>query len=67
MIVDGEPKPCKPIPMKNVEDIIKGISGFIHYWGYLRVANVRGLFCHQYGTWIGYWTRACYVLTPSSR
>jgi hypothetical protein len=21
-----EPKPCKPIPMKNVEDIIKGIE-----------------------------------------
>ena len=25
MLPDGEPKPCKPIPMKNLEDIIKGI------------------------------------------
>ena len=25
----GEPKPCKPIPMKNVKDIIKGIEDFI--------------------------------------
>ena len=24
-----EPKPCKPISMKNVEDIIKGILAFI--------------------------------------
>ena len=27
MLPDGEPRPCKPIPMKNLEDILKGISG----------------------------------------
>ena len=25
ILLDGELKPCKPIPMKNVEDIIKDI------------------------------------------
>ena len=29
MLPDGEPKPCKPIPMKNLDDIAKGISSFI--------------------------------------
>ena len=24
ILPDWEPKPCKPLPMKNVEDIIKG-------------------------------------------
>jgi hypothetical protein len=31
MLPDGEPKPCEPISMKNVEDIIKGISCFKQY------------------------------------
>lgn len=32
MLPNGKPKPCKPIPMKNVQDIMKGMSRFIQYW-----------------------------------
>ena len=31
ILPDGEPRPCKPIPIKNLEDIVKGISCFIQY------------------------------------
>ena len=42
MLLDGGPKPCKSITMKNVEDIIKGISSFIQYLECLQVADVSG-------------------------
>ena len=29
MLPDREPRPCKPIPMKNFKDIVKGLSSFI--------------------------------------
>ena len=32
LLSDGDPKPCKPNPVKNGPEIIKGISGFIEYW-----------------------------------
>ena len=32
MLLDGEPKPCKPTPMKNVEDIIKDTLSFNQYF-----------------------------------
>ena len=51
---NGKPKPCKLIPMKNVKDIIKAISGFIHYGEALWVLNVCGSSSHRYETWIGY-------------
>jgi hypothetical protein len=57
MLLDGEPKPCKPIAMKNLEDILKGISSFIQYWENLKVADVGGSCWHRYGSWIHYWTR----------
>ena len=50
MLLDGEPKPCKPIPMKNLEDIVKGISGFIQYWESLRVSDVGGSYWLRYGS-----------------
>jgi hypothetical protein len=56
MLPDGKPKPCKPIAMKNLEDILKGISGFIQYWESLKVADVGGSCWHRYGSWIHYWT-----------
>ena len=40
MLSDEEPKPCKPISMKNVESIIEGILTFIQCWESLRVVNV---------------------------
>ena len=32
VLPDGEPKPNKANPMKNEEDIVKGVSRFIKYW-----------------------------------
>jgi hypothetical protein len=32
LLSDGDPKLCKPDPMINGPEIIKGISGFIEYW-----------------------------------
>ena len=57
MLPDGEPKPCKPIAMKNLEDILKGISGFIQYWESLKDADVGGSCWYRYGSWIHYWIR----------
>ena len=57
MLPDKETKPCKPIPMKNLEDIVKDISGFIQYWESLRVSDVGGSCWLCYGSWIQYWTR----------
>ena len=57
MLPDGGPRPCKPIPMKNLEDIIKNISSFIQYWEILKIADVGGSCWHRYKSWIQYWTR----------
>jgi hypothetical protein len=57
MLPDGKPKPCKPISMKNLEDIVKGISGFTQYWESLKIANVGESCWHRYESWIKYWTR----------
>ena len=62
MLPGGKPRPCKPIPMKNLEDIVKGISGFIQYWESLNIADVGGSCWHRYGSWIQYWTRVCAAL-----
>ena len=63
MLPDRKPKPCKPISMKKLEDIVKGISGFIQYWENLRVVDVGGLCWLRYRSWIQYWTRVCGALT----
>ena len=62
MLLDGKPKPCKPILMKNVDDIIKGILNFMQDFDCLRVVDVSGSFCHQFGTSIGYWTHVHFAL-----
>ena len=43
MLTDGEPRPCKPIHMKNLKDIVKDKSGFIQYWEILKIADVGGV------------------------
>ena len=55
MLPDGEPKPCKPNPMKNEEEIIKGISGFINYWKGLCAEDNTEVVRGQYGRLIPYW------------
>ena len=63
MLPDREPKSYKPIPIKNLEDIVKGISGFIQYsWESLRVVDVSGSCWHCYEGWIQYWIRVCAAL-----
>jgi hypothetical protein len=62
MLPDGESRPCKPIAMKNLEDILKGIYGFIQYWESLKVVDVGGSCWHRYRSWIHYWTRVCVAL-----
>ena len=62
MSLDGEPRPCKSIPMKNLEDIVKGLSRIKQYWEILKIADVGGSCWHRYGSWIQYWTRVCAVL-----
>ena len=48
MLPNEEPKPCKPITMKNLEDIVKDISDFIQYYESLKIADV-GVSCwHHY-------------------
>ena len=63
MLLDGEPRPCKPISMKNLKDILKGILCFIQYWENLKIADVGGSCWHRYGSWIQYWTRVRVALT----
>ena len=67
MSPDVEPKPCKPISTKNVEDILQGISGFLQCWDGLGVVDVGGPFSPRQGTWIGYWTYVRLVLTSIHR
>ena len=62
MLPEGKPRLCKPIPMKNLEDILKDISGYIQYWKSLKIADVGGSCWHRYGSWIQYWTRVCVAL-----
>jgi hypothetical protein len=57
MLPYGEPRPCKPIAMKSLEDILKGISNFIQYWESLKIADVGRSCWYRYGGWIHYWTR----------
>ena len=62
MLPDGEPRLCKPIPMKNLEDIVKGTSGFIQYWEMLKRADVGGSCWHSYKSLTQYWIRVCDAL-----
>lgn len=67
MLPRWEPKPCNPIPMKNVEDGVKNISGFLQYWDRLRVADVGGYkwscrYLYQHSPLIlrhGFWPQNC--------
>jgi hypothetical protein len=56
ILPDRESRPCKPILIKNLEDIVKGILSFIPYWKSLNIADVGGPCWHRYNSWIQYWT-----------
>ena len=59
-----EPRPCKPIPMKNLEDIVEDISGYIQYWESLKIADVGGSCWHRNGSCI---TNVKFILLLSLR
>ena len=51
----GVPIPVEQRPMRNVEDISKGISGFIKYWENLCNEDLTGEFRRRYEHLIHYW------------
>jgi hypothetical protein len=53
----GDPKPCKPDPMRNGLEIIKGISGFIEYWKELCDEDITRLVRDTHEPLIAYWDR----------
>src|SRR5665213_3542773 len=57
MLPDGEPKPCKPDPMRNGPDIIKGISGYIEYWKELCEEDITRVVRDTHKPLIEYWDR----------
>ena len=57
LLPDGNPKPCKPDPMKNGPEIIKNISGFIEYWKKLYEEDISERVRDTYEPLIAYWDR----------
>ena len=55
LLPDGEPSPCKPDPMRNGPEIIKGISGFIEYWKELCEEDITRRVRDTYKPLIAYW------------
>ena len=55
MLVDGEPKSCKPNPIKNEKDSMKEIYEFVTFWEGLWEEDNTIVLCGQYGWLIPYW------------
>ena len=53
------PKPCKPDPVRNEPEIIKGISGFIEYWIELYEEDITRRIRNTHEPLIAYWDRIC--------
>jgi hypothetical protein len=53
----GDPKPCKPDPMRNGPGIIKGISRFIEYWKELCDEDITRRVRDTHEPLIAYWDR----------
>jgi hypothetical protein len=51
----GEPALAPPIPMKNEDDIIKGLSSFIDLWESLAQRDHTGSYARSHGDLIIYW------------
>jgi hypothetical protein len=51
----GEPTPAPPIPMKNEDDFIKGLSSFIDLWESLAQRDHTGSYARSHGDLIIYW------------
>ena len=55
LLPTGEMKPLAPIPMKNRDDIVKGIGGFIKMWETSCTEDISGEYRRQHDTVIRYW------------
>jgi hypothetical protein len=51
----GDPATAPFIPMKNQEDIIKGLSSFIDLWESLAQIDHTGLYARSHDELIMYW------------
>ena len=51
----GDPLPALQCPMKSIEDISKGLAGFVKYWENLCNANVTGEYRRRYEHLVHYW------------
>jgi hypothetical protein len=51
----GEPAPLSPQPMKNLEEILRGISGFMKYWEKLSNEDSTGEYRRRYEHLWYYW------------
>jgi hypothetical protein len=62
----GNPCHVTPIPMKNLDDIIKGLSSFINLWESMANIDSSGSYRTFYGSLIQYWrdTRDALKMVP---
>ena len=51
----GTPLPVPFKPMKGLENIVKGVSGFVKYWDNLSNADVTGEYRRRYEHLVKYW------------
>ncbi len=65
MLPNGEPKPCKPDPMRNGPEILKGISGFIQYWKEMCEEDITRRVRDTHEPLIAYWDRIRSALMTS--
>lgn len=57
-----EPKPLIPIPMKNLEEIEKGLQGFVSQWRFLCAKDLFGEYQQKYEYLQSYSTKVLDVL-----
>ena len=57
MLMDGDPKPCKPNSMRNGSEIIKGISRFVEYSKELSWEDITRRIWNTHEFLIVYWDR----------
>ena len=51
----GDPFAATPIPMRNKDEIVKGLAGFIRHWESLAAQDLSGSYLATHGPLIEYW------------
>lgn len=57
MLPSGEPKPVAPIVMKNLEEIVKGLKGFVSHWRLLCAEDSSREYRRKHEYLLSYWTK----------